>query len=150
MSFVPKPQTYKKPTTILFFGEEASGRVRTFASHVCLCACACACCLHVMPLVLMCWPNSPTTTSGAPQRSLIDRLLYDKFEEELIIQPGRYFPPDVRPSLTALLCAHGSVSLGLTAPHLPFQMCSIVQIKCCLVNETTLIPVRFVRPLMSH
>ncbi len=29
-------------------------------------------------------------------------------------------------------------------------MCSIVQIKCCLVNETTLIPVRFVRPHMSH
>ncbi|ELR21213.1 Ras subfamily protein [Acanthamoeba castellanii str. Neff] len=71
VSFVPKPQTYKKPTTILFFGEEASGR-----------------------------------------RSLIDRLLYDTFEEELIIQPGRYFPPDI---------------------------------KCCLVNETALIPVRFTR-----
>jgi hypothetical protein len=36
VSFVPKPQTYKKPTTILFFGEEASGRVRTFAPHACL------------------------------------------------------------------------------------------------------------------
>jgi hypothetical protein len=71
--------------------------------------------LRVVLLVLMCRPNSPTPTSGAPQRSLIDRLLYDKFEEELIIQPGRYFPPDVRPSLTALLCAHGSVSHVLTA-----------------------------------
>jgi hypothetical protein len=88
--------------------------------HLRLSRVSCAC---RAAIVLMCWPDSPTPTSGAPQRSLIDRLLYDTFEEELIIQPGRYFPPDVRLSLTAFLCARGSVLvsclLARTSPPFP-------------------------------
>jgi hypothetical protein len=130
VNFVPKPQTYKKPTTIHLFGEDGSGRVRDA--------------LVSRARVLVCSVRGLTlgTVLWHTQRSLIDRMLYDKFEEDVLIKPGRYFPPDVRSSPLLSRC----VALSLWQTLLTALVNDLhVQIKCCLVNETTLIPVRFVR-----
>jgi hypothetical protein len=83
------------------------------------------------------------------QRSLIDRMLYDRFDEGLPPclggdrDKGPYSPHDVLTSPPCLsLCRVSSCS---PLPPVADALQCLLQTKCCLVNGTSQVAVRFVR-----